>query len=170
LDVMETKSGKLLIISAGQDKRIRLWCTEMYQLIRAMNGAHENEIWSLKWNKHNNNTSHIVSGDRGGVIKIWNADDDDDYSLVSTLNNGHTRTVYSLNVCESNGTLILVSTSSDKSVKMWNLSRQSLLRVFQFGNSVMSLDLAVNRKKEEAFVIVGDAKGHIIFLKNRILP
>lgn len=171
LDVMETKSGKLLIISAGQDKRIRLWCTETYQLIRAMNGAHENEIWSLKWiSQTTTTTSYIVSGDRGGVIKIWNADDDDDYSLVSTLNNGHTRTVYSLNVCESNGTLILVSTSSDKSVKIWNLSQQSLLRVFQFGNSVMSLDLAVNRKKEEAFVIVGDAKGHIIFLKNRMLP
>eukprot|EP00957_Ditylum_brightwellii_P086381 6572838-Ditylum_brightwellii.AAC.1 len=64
----------------------------------------------------------MASGSWDKTIKLWNVEDQ---ALVGTLK-GHSDSVFSLAVYESQGVVYVASGSADKTIKLWNVEDQAL--------------------------------------------
>ena len=89
--------NSLVLSSAGYDDTIKFWVQEDDDWVcTATLKGHESTVWDLDFTKDGN---FLASTSDDATIKIWTKDEDSEelprYSLITTLQGYHTRTVYS---------------------------------------------------------------------------
>lgn len=120
--------GKLLLASASYDDTVKLWAPEDddWECFATLKG-HESTVWDIDFTKDG---KFLASASDDNTVKVWarNDDDDDDrvaYSLVSTLQGYHTRTVYSCS-WNADGNLLVTVILQYSSLRKINLKEESL--------------------------------------------
>ena len=56
-----------MLVSASEDRTIKIWDLETYQEIRTLEG-HRDRVCSVAVS---DDKKHIISGDRCGIVRLW---------------------------------------------------------------------------------------------------
>ena len=131
-DVIFTSDGKYLV-SASDDKTIRVWDTSTGELVRMLSGqigtVHEGKIYAAALSPDDRllATGGILSGSREEkcAIRLINFQTGE----VKTLLKGHPNVVLKLAFSPDGNRLI--SGSSDKTARIWNVRTQKTLHVLK---------------------------------------
>ncbi|KAI0526713.1 WD40-repeat-containing domain protein [Xylaria bambusicola] len=102
-------------LSASWDKTLRLWELASGNTTRRFVG-HTNDVLSVSFSADNR---QIVSGSRDRTIKLWNTLGDCKYTITDK---GHSEWVSCVRFSPNPGNPVIVSSSWDKLVKVWELS------------------------------------------------
>jgi len=128
--------SKQYIISASDDKTIKIWNFSTFKLVASLEG-HTNGINSVAVSG-----KYIISGSFDKTIKIW---DLSTFKLVTTLE-GHTDWINCVAVSSINNTTdkfgkqYIILASDDKTIKIWDLSTFKLVETLEgHTNSVNSV-------------------------------
>jgi len=157
------------LVSASQDKTIKIWNLVNYTLVNTILG-HTNGVWCVCTLSN----SMLASGSADLTIKIWNITNLSNITLISTLT-GHTNAVRSLTFL-SNG--LLASASYDKTIKIWNLTSFSLVNtltghtniiysIIQLKNGILassSADRTVKYWNVSSASLITTLNGHTSFV------
>ncbi len=110
-------SGTIKVIISGSDDRsIKIWNMETYELINFISGAHENAILIFKIFKVKNREL-LISGGRDKSLKLWDIDNGE-LCLVREIK-AHNDFVYDFTTFIQNFQNSIVSVSEDKTIKFW---------------------------------------------------
>ncbi len=133
------------LISAGNDRSVRLWDRTTGRLIRTFHGSSAIESIAVV-----PDGSIVLAGTTEGVIELWEAVSG---RLVSALQ-GHKKDVMSLAVSADGG--YVASGGRDGTVRIWNTATGQSLRVIaDHGSPVRALALTAGKPS----VISGDENG-----------
>lgn len=139
-----------LLLSASQDRTVRIWDAKTGELIRSLEG-HAGRVTSVAIT---NDRSRIASGDDEGVIILWDVSDG---TLLQRINNAHNGRVTDIAFAPDGAQF--VSTSADTTVRVWSTEDGEQVRLLQFhGNRVTHVAYHPNGSE----FITGDANGRII--------
>jgi len=108
-----------LLITASQDKTIKIWDVTTGSLVRTLTG-HKRGVWSVACTF--SQEMLLVSGSADRTIKIWRLSDD--FSCIKTFE-GHSNSI--LRVGFINNGLQVISAGSDGLMKIWDLKRNECL-------------------------------------------
>jgi WD40 repeat protein len=108
-----------ILASASLDRTIRFWRTTTWDLDRSLTN-HTRGITSLAFAVDG---SRLISGDQGGVLKVWSASLD--WNEASSWP-GHIGAAFSMSALADN--LRLVSAGQDHAVNIWQISDGQCLR------------------------------------------
>ena len=122
LDYLETRN---FLVSASEDKNIRVWNLKERQCERIISG-HTDVVTCVKCFKGENGEEFICSGSHDYTIEIWNGTRGE--SLKTLI--GHKHFVCDLELNRARDRLI--SSSSDKTVFIWNLHTYECITVLEF--------------------------------------
>jgi len=143
------KVDKNTLITSGEDLTVRIWDLENPKCIQVLDECHSDDIWYLE------RLSKILfaTGSNDSLIKIWklnkksNNDDkfnlDDEIICLRTLQ-GHDDSV--LCIIKINGHQ-LVSSSVDKTIKLWDYSIGTCLKTFTGHKHLVSIVIKINNKQ-----------------------
>jgi WD40 repeat protein/serine/threonine protein kinase len=98
------------LLSAGEDRVLRLWDVETGQLVKELRG-HTEEVFSAVFHPDG---KRIASGGRDRVVRIWDRATGDELLQLR----GHTRYVFSLAWSQDGRTL--ASGSGDSTLRLWD--------------------------------------------------
>jgi WD40 repeat protein len=136
------------LISTSSDMKFNIYKTRDIQKYKTIKG-HNRSVQDIAILNHETNLIATCSGDK--TIRIWN-----DTTLIVTLSD-HVDYVYSLEYSSKDN--ILISSSRDNSIKLWNISTLTLIKtLFGHEDSVISLALIEN----ESTLISGSCDNSII--------
>jgi len=136
------------LISTSSDMKLNIYKTRDIQRFQAIK-RHNRSVQDIAILNHETNLIATCSGDK--TIKIWN-----ETTLLATLPD-HVDYVYSLEYSSIDN--ILISSSRDTSIKLWNISTFNLIKtLLGHENSVISLALLEN----ESILISGSCDNTII--------
>jgi len=101
------------LFSASRDGCIKKWSLNKRKLIRTMNMAHKDSVQALKLvgNGNDYNNDLLVSGCKGGILKVW---DSESCKLISEIK-AHSS---SINSIDSNSNFIFTG-STDNTIGFW---------------------------------------------------
>lgn len=138
------------IITASQDKLIKLWDVSTGQLVRSLSG-HKRGVWSVSCTFAQEML--LVSGSADRNVKIWRLSDD--FACIKTFE-GHSNSV--LRVSFINNGLQIISSGSDGLLKVWDVKRnECIVTLDEHVDRIWAL--AVQRDGER--IITGDASATI---------
>jgi WD40 repeat protein/energy-coupling factor transporter ATP-binding protein EcfA2 len=110
------------IASASWDKTIKLWRVTDGQLLKTLSG-HTGRVYGISFSP-NPSKAMIASSSNDGTIKLWNPDG----RMLKTLS-GHTDVIHNLSFSPDGQTL--VSSSHDKTIKLWRVGDGKLLKTLR---------------------------------------
>ena len=110
-----TVGGKLVVVSGGWDKVIRMWDAESGATIKTLEG-HTACVCSLEATTLNGRVA-IVSGALDKLVGLWDAERG---ALIKTLS-GHKGGVKGATTVTLNGRVMVVSGSEDKTLRLWGM-------------------------------------------------
>lgn len=101
------------LFSASRDGCIKKWNLNKLNLTRTINLAHKDSIQALSLIKNVNefNNDHLISGCKGGILKVWDADN---CKMISEIK-AHSAAINSID----NNRRILFTGSADNSISFW---------------------------------------------------
>jgi WD40 repeat protein len=122
------------LASGSKDKTIKIWNTINLTLINTLYG-HTESVRCLIYINNN----RLASGSVDKTIRIWNISNVNAISLITTLSDGHSKTVNVFSYLKNNS--ILASGSLDRTIIIWNLNNYTKLKTINNGHksSVTSL-------------------------------
>lgn len=109
-----------LLLSASQDKSVRLWNTDMRSCLVDYRG-HNHAVWDVSASPLG---CYFMSASLDKTLRLWNTE----YAFPLRIFAGHNESVDSV-VFHPNGNYI-ASGSSDKSCRLWDLQTGQFVRVF----------------------------------------
>lgn len=122
INAVAFSSDNRLLVTAGQDKLIKIWSVASGELLHTLTG-HKRGVWSVACTFAQEML--LVSGSADRTVKIWRMTDD--FACIKTLE-GHANSV--LRVAFVNHGLQVVSAGSDGLLKAWDLKRNECLATF----------------------------------------
>lgn len=125
-DVVMSSDGQFAL-SGSWDKTLRLWDLSTQKTTRMFKG-HTKDVMSVAFSADNR---QIVSGSRDRTIKLWNTLGVCKYTIQDE---GHSDWVSCVRFSPNTANPIIVSSSWDKKVKVWNLTNCKL-KTNHFGHS-----------------------------------
>jgi U3 small nucleolar RNA-associated protein 13 len=143
--------GKMLI-SAAQDKTIRIWSVAEGKLMHTLTG-HKRGVWSLACVREQE--AILASGSADRTVKLWRLCED--FSCVKTFE-GHANSV--LRVGFMNAGNQLVSAGSDGLIKIWDIKRSECMVTL---DEHVDRIWALNVIDDGCTLVTGDASAHIKF-------
>lgn len=117
-DVVISTDG-MFALSGSWDKTLRLWDLSQSTSTRVFTG-HKNDVLSVAFSADNR---QIVSASRDMAIKLWNTLGVCKYTIQEE---GHSEWVSCVRFSPNSSNPIIVSSSWDKTVKVWNLANCKL--------------------------------------------
>lgn len=144
-----------LLITASQDKTVKIWDITNGQLLRTLTG-HKRGVWSVACTFAQEML--LVSGSADRTVKIWRLSDD--FSCIKTFE-GHSNSI--LRVDFINNGLQIVSAGSDGLMKIWDLKKNECLATLD-EHSDRIWALAIQNDGER--IITGDASATIKIWKD----
>jgi len=117
-DVVISTDG-MFALSGSWDKTLRLWDLAQSTSTRVFTG-HKSDVLSVAFSADNR---QIVSGSRDMSIRLWNTLGVCKYTIQEE---GHTEWVSCVRFSPNSSNPIIVSSSWDKTVKVWNLANCKL--------------------------------------------
>ncbi|CAK8572402.1 unnamed protein product [Lathyrus sativus] len=112
-------SDRLFAVSCSRDRELRLWDLNTRTSLHRFVG-HTKDVLSVALSKDN---CHIVSGSRDGAIRLWNTLGECEY----TIEDAHADWISCVGISPRALRPIIVSSSWDKTVKVWRLSDGKLI-------------------------------------------
>lgn len=148
-------------VSGSADCSVRLWSLKMGHCL-AIFKAHVSPVWSVKLNPKG---FHFASGGADSLIFLWLTNRSKFGSLDNHLMSftQHQKEITCLEFTENQN--YLVSTSLDRSLRIWSLDDASLIRVIFFPEPIRTFKLTMNA---DVVVCGGDEGG--IYVWNLIKP
>lgn len=125
-DVVMSSDGQFAL-SGSWDKTLRLWDLSASKTTRMFKG-HTKDVLSVAFSADNR---QIVSGSRDKTIKLWNTLGVCKYTIQDE---GHTDWVSCVRFSPNTANPIIVSSSWDRKVKVWNLTNCKL-KTNHYGHS-----------------------------------
>ena len=97
----------------------------------------------------------LASGDTYGRINLWRVED---YECIGSINtySGH---IYSMAVIECDGKVCLVSASYDKTIKIWDLESQAVMKTLHNDSGIRAMEVFMNGN--EACLATSDGAGNV---------
>ncbi len=141
-----------MLISASQDKSVRIWSVTEGKLMHTLNG-HKRGVWSVACVK--GQEALLATGSADRTIKLWRLCED--FSCVKTFE-GHANSV--LRIGFMNSATQLVSAGSDGLIKIWDIRRSECLITL---DDHVDRIWALNVIEDGAMLVTGDASAHIKF-------
>ena len=132
-------SDSQYIISASEDKTIRIWNFQSKKQVAILKG-HTDAVESLAISSDNN---FVVSGSRDTTVRIW----DLQYKIQVSLLQGHTSWVISVKITD----LFVISASIDKTLRIWSLTTK--LQVAIIGNLTCYHDCQLIISTDSRYII-----------------
>jgi WD40 repeat protein len=130
-------SDERFIVSASNDKTLRIWGYSTGELKRTLNG-HEDAVNSCAISPDN---QIIASGSDDKTIKLWRFD----CSCPAQTFTGHTAAVNA--VVFSRDGQYLISASSDKTIKIWDINTGEIIQSWQAHEREI-ISLAINNQRD----------------------
>jgi ribosomal RNA-processing protein 9 len=136
--------------SAGKDATITKWCLKSNGKIQTVAAGREEDlghrtiIMSMAMSTDN---KYLVTGDRNGMIYVWNPDTMDRLGILE----GHSDVVTAL--CFVPDTPTLFSGSQDTNLKVWNLNKMAYVETLRGHKNAV---LCVSSLNRECTVSCGD--------------
>ena len=140
---------KAYLASSSLDRTINIWSLDDHALVRTLDGDDVGFIRSLLV-ANSDDTQILVSGDTGGKIKLWSVED---YECIGSIN-AHVNDIYSLAMIECDDKVCIVSTSWDKTIKIWDLESQLVMTTLHNNSSITAMAVFMNGN--EACLATGD--------------
>lgn len=108
------------LLSASEDKTIRLWSLEMWTCLVAYRG-HDNPVWDLQWGPYGH---YFMTGSNDRTARLWSTDHIEPLRIYV----GHDNDVDCVAFHPNN--LYVFTGSCDRTVRMWHISGGNCLRLF----------------------------------------
>lgn len=108
------------LLSASEDKTVRLWSLDMWQCLVAYRG-HDSPIWDLQWGPYGH---YFLTGSGDRTARLWATDHIEPLRIYV----GHDNDVDC--VCFHPNNLYVFTGSCDKTVRMWHTAGGNCLRLF----------------------------------------
>ena len=148
--------GKI-IASSSEDKTIKLWNLETGRKIRTITG-HSDSVHALAISPDG---KILASGSNDKTVRLWNLETGKEIRTIT----GHSSWVRSVAISRfsigsenDNDSNILASGSTDKTIKVWNLSTGKLIHTLKgHTQSVTSLAMSPGAKGDSPILISGSA-------------
>ncbi|KAF2444344.1 transcription initiation factor-like protein TFIID subunit 5 [Karstenula rhodostoma CBS 690.94] len=108
------------LLSASEDKSVRLWSLDIWQCLVAYRG-HDNPIWDLQWGPYGH---YFLTGSNDRTARLWATDHIEPLRIYV----GHENDVDCVAFHPNN--LYVFTGSCDRTVRMWHTSGGNCLRLF----------------------------------------
>lgn len=108
------------LLSASEDKTVRLWSLDMFTCLVAYRG-HDNPIWDLQWGPYGH---YFLTGSNDRTARLWATDHIEPLRIYV----GHDNDVDCVAFHPNN--LYIFTGSCDRTVRMWHISGGNCLRLF----------------------------------------
>jgi len=108
------------LLSASEDKTIRLWSLETWTCLVAYRG-HDNPVWDLQWGPYGH---YFLTGSNDRTARLWSTDHIEPLRIYV----GHDNDVDCVAFHPNN--LYVFTGSCDRTVRMWHISGGNCLRLF----------------------------------------
>lgn len=155
INALTFSSDFKFLITAAQDKTIKIWDVTNGQLLRILTG-HKRGVWSVSCTFAQEML--LVSGSADRTVKIWRLSDD--FSCIKTFE-GHANSI--LRVGFINNGLQVVSAGSDGLMKIWDLKRNECLATLdEHADRIWALAIQNDGDR----IITGDASATIKIWKD----
>ena len=155
INAITFSSDYKFLITASQDKTIKIWDTITGQLLRTLTG-HKRGVWSISCTF--SQEMLLVSGSADRTVKIWRLSDD--FACIKTFE-GHSNSI--LRVGFINSGLQVISAGSDGLMKIWDLRRnECLVTLDEHSDRIWALAIQNDGDR----IITGDASATIKIWKD----
>lgn len=108
------------LLSASEDKSVRLWSLDVWQCLVAYRG-HDNPIWDLQWGPYGH---YFLTGSNDRTARLWATDHIEPLRIYV----GHENDVDCVAFHPNN--LYVFTGSCDRTVRMWHTAGGNCLRLF----------------------------------------
>jgi transcription initiation factor TFIID subunit 5 len=108
------------LLSASEDKTIRLWSLDTWSCLVAYRG-HDNPVWDLQWGPYGH---YFMTGSNDRTARLWSTDHIEPLRIYV----GHDNDVDCVTFHPNN--LYVFTGSCDRTVRMWHISGGNCLRLF----------------------------------------
>ena len=144
VDSVAISSDNRYIVSASNDKTVRLWDVNSGKLLKTLNG-HSNSVNSVVISSDNR---YIVSGSWDNTVKLWDVNSG---NFLKTFSE-HLSSVNSIAI--SSDSKYIVSGSWDKTVKLWDFKSGKLLKTLN-GHSDSVNSIAISN--DNRYIVSGSS-------------
>jgi F-box/WD-40 domain protein MET30 len=144
---IQLDSSKL--ISCSMDRTIRIWCMKTFECVRVISG-HTAGVVCLEFNG-----MILASGAVDGIIRVWDLARGCSFTL-----SGHSGQINKVKIlpCKTQ----VLSGSSDNSLRLWDISSQSVLRVFNDHKGPVTSIVLFKHNHEKVREAVSASSDHTI--------
>ncbi|KAF2704252.1 WD40 repeat-like protein [Pleomassaria siparia CBS 279.74] len=119
-DVDGPSTHAQFLLSASEDKTIRLWSLETWTCLVAYRG-HDSPVWDLQWGPYGH---YFMTGSNDRTARLWSTDHIEPLRIYV----GHDNDVDCVAFHPNN--LYVFTGSCDRTVRMWHISGGNCLRLF----------------------------------------
>ncbi|MFI6906683.1 protein kinase [Nonomuraea sp. NPDC050394] len=127
-----TISGKLMLVSGGQDGQVRIWNAKDHKYVARLRG-HSQEVYAVACLTMGK-TPMAVSGGYDGTVRLWNLK-----TRKGKVLGYHGDSVYAVAVGKAGGKWVAVSGDANGMLKFWDLGKKK-----QVGKTVRAHSRSVN--------------------------